>query len=112
VFRPGAGRWFIKRSSDGGTTVVAPADYDGDGRTDVAVFRPSTGVWWILYSSNEYSTYATVLYGLSGDVPMPGDYDGDGLAEPAYFRAGAGVFAQSLGLVHRPADGLTPVRER
>ncbi|MEP6917013.1 MAG: FG-GAP-like repeat-containing protein, partial [Acidobacteriota bacterium] len=121
VFRPSAGRWLIKRSSDGGTTVVdwgissdivAPADYDGDGRTDVAVFRPSTGAWWILHSSSDYSTYAAVAYGLDGDVPMPGDYDGDGLAEPAYFRAGSGLFTQSLGLIHRPAEGLTPVVDR
>jgi len=47
-----------------------PGDYDGDGRTDVAIFRPSTGTWWILQSSTGYTTYTSQLWGASGDVPL------------------------------------------
>jgi hypothetical protein len=33
-----------------------PGDYDGDGKTDPAVYFPATGKWWILYSSTGYTT--------------------------------------------------------
>ncbi len=40
-----------------------PGDYNGDGRTDVAVFRPSTGTWFVQGG-------ATVNFGASGDIPV------------------------------------------
>jgi hypothetical protein len=61
--------------------VPMPADYDGDGRTDPAVFRPATGVWYMLRSSSDYTTYSFDQWGLSGDVPKTGDFDGDGRAD-------------------------------
>ncbi|TCN28853.1 hypothetical protein EV644_1433 [Kribbella orskensis] len=58
-----------------------PADYGGDSRTDIAVFRPSTGTWWI-------RGIRTVQYGRGGDIPVPADYNGDGKAEIAVVRWG------------------------
>ena len=52
--------WYLLASTNGfsvrsfGTSsdLVAPADYDGDGRADIAIWRPGTGQWWVLRSSN------------------------------------------------------------
>jgi hypothetical protein len=44
----------------------APGDYDGDGKTDLAIFRTSTGVRYILRSSD--NAIEVVQWGQSGDI--------------------------------------------
>jgi hypothetical protein len=66
--------------------VAVPGDYDGDGKTDIAVYRPSTGGWYILNSGANFTTYVSYMWGLNGDVPVPGDYDGDGKTDVAVYR--------------------------
>ena len=75
MFRPSTGAWYIRGSSisatytwGGGADIPVPGDYDGDGRTDVAVFRPSTGAWYVLYSST--LTGAVISWGGAGDIPI------------------------------------------
>jgi uncharacterized delta-60 repeat protein len=65
--------------------IPVPGDYDGDSRTDPAVFRPSDGNWYILGSATGY--YA-IHWGLGTDEPVPGDYDGDGKTDLAVYRNG------------------------
>ena len=59
-------------------------DYTGDGKTDVAIWRPSTGEWFIVRSEN-FSFYG-FPFGANGDVIALGDYDGDGKTDPTVFR--------------------------
>ena len=62
---------------------------DGSNKTDVAVYHPANGTWYIINSSNG-SMGVIGWGGLSGDVPVPGDYDGDGKADAAIFRPSEG----------------------
>ncbi len=47
-----------------------PADYDGDDRIDPAVYRASTGFWYVLNSSTNYTSSIGKSWGLSTDVPI------------------------------------------
>ncbi|HMU33450.1 MAG: VCBS repeat-containing protein [Acidobacteria bacterium] len=76
--------------SDANFSVTAPVrakyDFDGDGKSDVSVFRPSDGNWHMLRST---AGYAVAHWGISTDVPAPGDFDGDAKADLAIFRGDA-----------------------
>jgi FG-GAP-like repeat len=67
-------------------------DLDGDGKAEIGVYRPSTGQWWGLASSTNYTTSAHVSWGAAGDIPVPGDYDGDGKTDLAVYRPSNGVW--------------------
>jgi len=74
-----------------GTTVAATRkqyDFDGDNKSDVGIYRPSNGQWWINRSSNG-STFATT-FGISTDRIAPLDYTGDSRADIAVFRPSNG----------------------
>ena len=58
-------------------------DYDGDGSTDVSVFRPATGQWFVRNKRSD-------TYGANGDQPVPGDYNGDRVIEGAVYRKSTG----------------------
>ncbi len=67
----------------------SPFDFDGDGKTDIGIFRPlSAAEWWI----NRSSTGATfaLQFGASTDRITPADYTGDGKADIAFFRPSSG----------------------
>ena len=70
----------------------APADVDGDGRTDLTVYRPATGEWFTRSSTTGYSyaAFQNYQWGLSTDKPLAGDFDGDGKSDLAVYRPSDG----------------------
>ncbi|MET0754006.1 MAG: Calx-beta domain-containing protein [Pyrinomonadaceae bacterium] len=63
-------------------------DFDGDGKSDISIFRPSVGEWWYLRSSDG-GNYAA-QFGTSSDKLTPGDFTGDGKADIAIWRPSTG----------------------
>jgi hypothetical protein len=94
-----------------------PGDFDGDGITDIAVYRSTTGEWLIHRSSDGGLT--DVVWGSPGhgDVPAPADYDGDARTDIAVYRGTTGEWfilrSSDAGLTYltwgSPADRDVPV---
>jgi len=111
VFRPSSGHWYIKGAgthdwsgSSGNIQVQCgqngdipvPADYFGEGRLRMAVFRPSDGMWHIkgagLSDWGSSQGNMSIQCGMSGDVPVPADYHGEGRARIAVWRPSNGTW--------------------
>jgi hypothetical protein len=69
-------------------------DFDGDGKPDAVIYRPSEGNWYILFSSNNfsYSNWTSYQWGQPGDIPVPADFDGDGKTDLVVFRPSNGTW--------------------
>jgi uncharacterized delta-60 repeat protein len=65
-----------------------PFDFDGDGKTDISIFRPSVGEWWYLRSSDAQNR--AFQFGSSSDKLTPADFTGDGKTDVAFWRPATG----------------------
>jgi uncharacterized delta-60 repeat protein len=66
----------------------APFDFDGDGKTDVSIFRPPVGEWWYQRSSD--LQVRAGQFGAGTDKITPGDFTGDGKTDLAFWRPSSG----------------------
>ncbi len=89
--------------------VPVPEDFDGDGRDDLAVWRPGapfTAAFYIFQSSN--NTVRIDNFGQTGDNPgIVGDWDGDGKADPSVYRAGSQSIFYFRGSSNNPNRNIT-----
>jgi uncharacterized delta-60 repeat protein len=95
-----SGRAVVAGETDGFFTVArflggaaspglsSPFDFDGDGKSDISIFRPSVGEWWYLRSSDG-GNYAA-QFGASSDKLAPADFTGDDKTDIAFFRPSTG----------------------
>jgi hypothetical protein len=103
IWRPDTGYWWVMKPDGNVQAAVGwgqlgdepvEGDYDGDGKTDFAVYRPAasstSGTWWIMRSSDS-SYFSTTLGGVN-DRTAQADYDGDGKTDVAVFRPSTGVW--------------------
>ena len=107
-FVPQTDVWYIANSDSLGTfTYISwglsgdkpvTGDYDGDGKSDAAVYRPSEGSWYALRSSD--GGFMGTSFGLANDLPAQGDFDGDGKTDIVVYRPSAGVW-----YILRSSDG-------
>lgn len=107
--------WFIRRSTNNtllmvgwgvrATDVLVPDDFDGDDRTDFAVWRPGSSAYFYIRQSSD-GAFVAVQWGTAGDDPrVTGDYDGDGRPDLAVYRRGVLPGAPSYWYIRRSADG-------
>ena len=66
----------------------APYDFDGDAKTDISIYRPSTGTWWI-YRSSDTVTFAAG-FGSSTDRIVPAKFTNDNKTDMAFWRPSTG----------------------
>jgi hypothetical protein len=112
TFRPSTGYWYFDRNADGdfdGCTrdrcaqlknyvsgdLPVIGDWNGSGVSQIGLFRPTTGEWFLDRNANRVWDGCTrdlciSLFGTTGDLPVAGDWDGMGKSRIGVFRPTTG----------------------
>jgi hypothetical protein len=97
----GLADWFVKGDpsltgsghpfGSGSLDVPLSGDFDGDGKADLAIYRPSTGQWFVQDSNANYASRLLATFGqINVDIPAPGNYAGNGTVVPGVYRPTTG----------------------
>jgi hypothetical protein len=84
--------WSFVTAGTAPPRTAVPGDADGDGLSDLMVFRRSTSTWFSLLSAQNYGSSQAISWGLEGDVPLAGDFDGDHVIDRTVFRPSNGTW--------------------
>lgn len=82
-------RKFLAFQFGNSACIPVPGDYDGDGKTDFAVYHTADHTWYIHSMRGEFCAFP---FGRAGCIPLPGDYDGDGRCDVAVYEMPTGMW--------------------
>jgi hypothetical protein len=113
VYRPTTGQWLLRTSHTSGNPNFTftfggqpgdqpvAGDWNGDGRTDLGVFRDGTFLRGVITTSTDCPRCFTVTtvepldqlpFGQAGDRPIAGDWNGDGIDDIGVYRSSTSTF--------------------
>jgi len=111
VFRPSKNQFYLDINGNGvwngGVTdrsytfgitgdIPVSGDWNGNGKTEIGVFRPSTHMFYLDYNGNGVwngaVTDRSYNFGITGDFPVSGDWNNDGKTEVGVFRNSTHLF--------------------
>ncbi|HMO80172.1 MAG TPA: FG-GAP-like repeat-containing protein [Pyrinomonadaceae bacterium] len=108
--------WYWYESSTGnllaalwgwGLDFILSGDFDGDGKDDIAVWRPGAEAHFYILNSSDF-TARVEQFGTTGDDPsVVADYNGDGVTDIAVYREGLNPGDQSTWFYRTVPEGPT-----